>query len=135
MIEKYMKLAVKEAKKAYKRGEVPVGAVIVYKNKIIAKSHNTRQKKHMVINHAEILAILKVSKKLKDWRLNGCDMYVTLKPCSMCEKIISESRLDNVFYITDKQSNKNEYSNTKYTQTNVCCEYINILSTFFKNLR
>ncbi len=134
-MEKYMNVAVKEAIKAVKSNEVPVGAVIVYKNKIIAKAHNTRQKRHSVIDHAEIKVILKTAKKMKDWRLNGCDMYVTLKPCSMCEQIIRESRIDNVYYILEKSKSKKEYYKTQITQTNVCEEYKKILADFFENKR
>lgn len=134
-MEKYMNIAVKEALKAAKHNEVPVGAVMVYKGKVIAKAYNTRYNKHRVIDHAEVNVILKASKKLKDWRLNGCDLYVTLKPCSMCEKIIIESRIDNVYYLVDKLSTKKEYKGTKFTQTNVCAGYKKILKDFFKNRR
>lgn len=130
-----MILAIEEAKKAAKKGDVPVGAVIVLNNKIIAQAHNTRQNKYRVIGHAEINAIIKASKKLKDWRLNGCDLYVTLKPCSMCEVVIKESRIDNVYYILDKSSNKKEYNKSKFKQTNVCYDYNKILSEFFENKR
>lgn len=134
-IEKYMDCAIKQAVLAAKKNEVPVGAVIVYKNKIIAKAHNTRQKKHRVIDHAEIKAILKAAKKLKDWRLNECDLYVTLKPCHMCETVIMESRIKNVYYLLEKNKTKKEYSKTKITQTNVCYDYLSILSEFFENKR
>lgn len=134
-IEKFMNVAIKEAKKAFKKDEVPVGAVIVYNNKIIAKAHNIRQKKHSVIGHAEIVAILRAAKKIKDWRLNDCDLYVTLKPCNMCEQIINESRINNVYYILEKNSKKSGYNRTKYTQTNVRDKYCGILSDFFENKR
>ena len=98
MNEKYMNMAIKQAIKAFKKKEVPVGAVIVHNNKIIAKACNDRQNKHSVIGHAEIKAILKAAKKLRDWRLNECDLYVTLKPCAMCESIIKESRIKSVYY-------------------------------------
>lgn len=130
-----MNIALKEAKKAAKKGEVPVGAVIVYKNKVIAKAYNRRKKCDSVISHAEVNAILKAAKKLKDWRLDGCDLFVTLKPCSMCENIIRESRICNVYYILDKPESKKEFNKTKYTQTNVCDEYKEILQSFFKNRR
>jgi len=135
----YMNIAIKEAEKAFKKDEVPVGAVIVYNDKIIAKAHNTRQKTHKVINHAEILAILKAERKLKDWRMNNCELYVTLKPCNMCESIIKEARISKVYYILDKFSNKKDYNKTKFVRTNVCFghfeNYNKILSEFFENKR
>lgn len=134
-MDKYMELALKEAKKAFKKDEVPVGAVVVCNNKVISKAHNTRQRKYSVIGHAEIMAILKAAHKLKDWRLNDCDLYVTLKPCSMCEEVIRESRIKNVFYILDKPKIKNGYSKTTVMQTNVCHEYEALLSSFFENKR
>ena len=83
-----MKAALAEAKKAYMIDEVPVGAVIVYNDKIIARGHNTRELKQSVLGHAEINAINKASKKIGSWRLEDCDMYVTLEPCSMCSGAI-----------------------------------------------
>lgn len=130
-----MEIALKEAKRAANKDEVPVGAIIVYKNKVIAKAHNTRKKQNSVIAHAEVKAILAAAKKLKDWRLDECELYVTLKPCSMCENIIRESRIQHVYYILDKPDSKKECNRTKYTQTNVCTEYKGILQSFFKNKR
>ena len=94
---KYMDLAFMEAEKAFKIGEVPVGAVIVKNGKVLAKTHNIKEKSKCSINHAEILAILKASKKLKNWRLDGCDIYVTLEPCPMCASAIKQSRIKNVY--------------------------------------
>lgn len=110
MNEKYMDLALKEAKKAYKKKEIPVGAVVVYQNKVIAKAYNKRQRSKDVTAHAEILAIKKAAKKLNDWRLNECTLYVTLKPCAMCEKVINESRISEVYYLAEKPNYKKEYS-------------------------
>lgn len=98
VINKYMRAALKEAEKAYKIGEVPVGAVIVYNDKIIAKGHNTREIKQSVLGHAEINAIAKASKKIGSWRLEDCDMYVTLEPCSMCSGAIIQSRIKNLYF-------------------------------------
>ena len=134
-MNKYMDIALQEAKKAYKKREVPVGAIIVYNNKVIAKAHNLRQKQHNVLGHAEIIAIKKASKKLKDWRLNDCNMYVTLKPCNMCQEIINASRLNEVYYLVDKPLNKQEYYRTIYKRTNVRNDYAKLLSDFFKNKR
>lgn len=93
---KFMKEALKEASKSYKKEEIPVGAVIVKDNKIIAKAHNLKETKHDCTNHAEILAIKKACKKLNSWRLTGCTMYITLEPCSMCTGALILSRIDKV---------------------------------------
>ncbi len=95
--EKFMKKALKEAEKAYDKLEVPIGAVIVKDNKIIARAHNLKEEKQSTIKHAEIIAIEKASKKLKNWRLNECEMYVTLEPCSMCAGAILNSRIKKIY--------------------------------------
>ena len=95
--EYYMKQALKEAEKAYKKLEVPVGAVIVKDGKIIARAHNQKETKTDTTKHAEILAIQKASKKLKSWRLIDCEMYVTLEPCSMCAGAMINSRIKKVY--------------------------------------
>ena len=104
----YMELALSEAEKAFKSGEVPVGAVIVKKGKILAKTHNIKEKTRCSTNHAEILAIKKASKKLKNWRLDDCDIYVTLEPCPMCASAIKQARIKNVYSgIANKDENNN----------------------------
>ncbi len=95
-MEKFMKEAIKQAKKAYKIDEVPIGCVIVYEGKIIARAYNKRNYKKSTLAHAEILAIQKASKVLNDWRLEGCTMYVTLEPCQMCAGAIVQARVDKV---------------------------------------
>ncbi len=95
--EYYMKQALKEAEKAYKKLEVPVGAIIVKDEKIIARAHNQKETKTDTTKHAEILAIQKASKKLKSWRLIDCEMYVTLEPCSMCAGAMINSRIKKVY--------------------------------------
>ena len=95
--EYYMKQALKEAEKAYRKLEVPVGAVIVKDGKIIARAHNQKETKTDTTKHAEILAIQKASKKLKSWRLIDCEMYVTLEPCSMCAGAMINSRIKKVY--------------------------------------
>lgn len=97
----FMKEALKEAKKAYIKGEVPIGAVIIKNNKVIARAHNTKNSKNSVINHAEINCILKASKKLNNWRLIDCEMYVTMIPCPMCASAINQSRLSKIYYGTN----------------------------------
>ena len=96
--EKYMGVALELAKKALKKDEVPVGALIVMNNKIIAKAYNTRQHSRDATNHAEIIAIKKACKKLKDFRLNDAVMYVTLEPCLMCLGAILNSRIKTVYF-------------------------------------
>ena len=105
MKEYYLKEAIKEAQKAYDLDEVPIGAVIVYKDQIIARSHNTKEQEKNPLCHAEIIAIDRACKKLGDWRLDECEMYVTVEPCLMCSGAILHSRLKKVIYGT---------SNTKF---------------------
>lgn len=94
--EKYMAEALKQAEKAYKRNETPIGCVIVYQNRIIANGYNRRNKKKNALAHAEIIAIHKASKKIGDWRLEECTMYVTLEPCPMCAGAIVQARMKKV---------------------------------------
>jgi tRNA(adenine34) deaminase len=99
--EDFMKEALKEAKKAYAKEEVPVGAVIVKDGKIIAKAHNLKESKKQATSHAEILAIQKACKKVGAWRLSECDMYVTLEPCPMCTGALIQSRIQKLYIGTD----------------------------------
>ena len=94
--EHFMKEALKEAKKAYEKLEVPVGAVIVKDGKIIARAHNLKETKYDTTKHAEILAIQKASKKLKSWRLTECEMYITLEPWSMCAGALINSIIKKI---------------------------------------
>lgn len=94
--EKFMKKALRLAKKAGENGDVPIGCVIVMNGKIISKGYNRRNKDKTTLGHAEMIAIDKASKKLGDWRLEGCTMYVTLEPCPMCAGAIVQSRIDKV---------------------------------------
>ena len=93
---KYMKEALKQAKKAYALGEVPIGCVIVYEERIIARGYNRRNTDKNTLAHAEITAINRASKKMGDWRLEDCTLYVTLEPCQMCAGAIVQSRITNV---------------------------------------
>lgn len=105
----FMNLALKEAKKAYKKGEIPIGAVITKDNKIISKAHNLKESKKMVTKHAEILAIEKACSKLKNWRLIDCTIYVTMFPCPMCASAINQSRISKIVYGTIP-----EYANKEF---------------------
>ncbi|MCL2629953.1 MAG: tRNA adenosine(34) deaminase TadA [Firmicutes bacterium] len=96
--EDYMQIALKLAKKASKKGEVPVGCVVVKGDKIIAKAHNRKEKTNNATRHAEIEAISKASKKLKNWWLEDCDLYVTLEPCPMCAGAMINARVSRVFF-------------------------------------
>lgn len=104
--EYYMKEALKEALKAYKKQEVPVGVVITLNNKIIARGHNLRETKKLITKHAELIAIEKASKKLLDWRLNNCYIYITLFPCPMCASAIAQSRIAKVIVGTPSQDKR-----------------------------
>ena len=116
--EKYMQNALKEAKKAYLEKEIPVGAIIVKDGIIIAKAHNIKEKKQDTTCHAELLAIQKASKKLNTWRLEGCQMYVTLEPCSMCAGALINSRIQKV------------YIGTRNEKTGACGTVLNLLTDY-----
>lgn len=119
--EKYMKEALKQAKKAYEKGEIPVGAVIVKEHKIIARAYNEKEYKLDTTKHAEILAIQKASKKLKSWRLQDCDMYVTLEPCSMCAGALIQARIRKL------------YIGTMDKKTGACGSVLNLLEDYTFN--
>ncbi len=118
MQEQFMKEALKEAKKAYNKLEIPVGAVIVKDGKIISRAHNIKEEKQDTTKHAEIIAIQKASKKLETWRLNDCEMYVTLEPCSMCAGAIIQSRIKKV------------YIGTMDEKTGACGSVLNLFKDF-----
>lgn len=96
--EKFMKIALQEANKAFKKEEIPVGAIIVKDGEIIAKAYNIKEEKNDATAHAEIEVIKKASKKLKRWRLNDCTMYINLEPCFMCMGAIMEARIGRLVY-------------------------------------
>ena len=143
MEEKWMDEALKEAQKAYDKLEIPVGAIIVKDNKIISRAHNLKETKKTAIAHAEILAIQKANKKLDNWRLLDCDMYVTLEPCEMCMGAITSSRIKNIYIGTLDPKKNDQIDIDEYKQRYGIdihigirqdkCEYI--LKEFFKNLR
>lgn len=134
-MNKFMDIAIKEAKKASKKNEIPIGCVIVKNNKIISKAHNLIETKKDVTCHAEILAIKKASKKIKNWRLLDCDLYVNLEPCNMCQSAINLSRIKNVYYcVKQDKHNLEKKSNMFHLK-----EYSNIekekIQYFFKKIR
>ena len=120
-----MKIALQEAYKAYKKGEIPIGCVIVKKNKIISKAHNLKEKKKCSLWHAELLAIKKAAKKLKNWRLVDCDIYITMQPCPMCASAIKQSRIKNVYYGIE---NSNNYISEKIFEENDINASVNVFS-------
>lgn len=94
---KYMDMAIEEARKAFEEDEVPVGCVIVKNNQILALTHNRKEQMNSATKHAEILAIEEASSKLNNWRLDGCDVYITLEPCPMCASALKQARVSHIF--------------------------------------
>lgn len=143
----FMKYALEQAKIALKHDEVTIGAVVVKDDKVIARGYNNRQKSQNAIKHAEIIAIERACKKLNSWRLDGCDIYVTLEPCPMCAGAIANARINRLIYAcheTTSQDNlcekilKSNRLNHKVemifddTYEKICK---NMLSDYFKNKR
>lgn len=143
----FMKEALIEAEKAKKRGEVPIGAVLVKNGKIISRAHNKREKSQNALNHAEIIAINKACKRLKSWRLDECEIYVTLEPCPMCAGAIANARIKKLVFGASEKTSGDHLCNQilssnrlnhkveieideKYEQK--CSE---LLTEFFKNKR
>lgn len=147
MKTKYMELAFKEAQKAFQEDEVPVGCVIVKDEKVIAKAHNKKEKKNSALFHAEIECINKATKKLNNWNLKGCEMYVTLEPCMMCTGAIINSRIDKVYFGCKDPKGGSLVSNIKIKDIKMLNHYpeieegimekecSEILKQFFKNKR
>ena len=144
--EKYMKEALKEAKKAKAIGEVPIGAVIVKDDKIIARAHNLRETKMNSLKHAEIIAIDKACKKLSNFRLENCDLYVTVEPCLMCAGAIVQARIRKLYFGTTDEKfgavvsvcrafdiKSNHKVELEYGVCKAECE--KIVKDFFKELR
>lgn len=142
-MDKFMIEALKEAKKAYKKNEVPIGAIIVKDNKIIARAYNKKEKNNIATHHAEILAINKACRKIKNWRLNDCTLYVTVEPCVMCCGAIVQSRIKKVVYgISNKNYGGVESIATIFYNTNISIEKgimqeecLAILQKFFNEKR
>lgn len=141
----FMEEAFKEAQKALNKDEVPIGAVIVKDGKIVARGRNSREKSQNALKHAEIIAINKACKKLKSWRLDGCEIYVTLEPCPMCAGAIANARISKVVYgakettsednlceLILKSNRLNHKPKIEYRENKFCKD---ILQDFFKNKR
>ena len=147
MKDEFMNIAFECAEKAFELDEVPVGAVIVKDNQVIAKGYNRKEKKNSIFEHAELIAIRDAEKKLKNWRLEDCDIYVTLDPCPMCASAIKQARIKNVYSALENSDSNN---NTLITNiffadkvnssvnyfTNLCVERSqNLLKLFFEKKR
>lgn len=137
--EYFMKYALKEAEKAYKKNEVPIGCVIIKDNKIISSSYNKKELNQIATYHAEILAINKACKKLKTWHLEECTLYTTVEPCLMCTGAIIQSRIKKVVYGTSNESfgylSKLENPKIEIIPFVLEKECKEILSNFFQNKR
>ena len=128
-------LLIKLNKKAQKNGDVPVSCVIVKDGKIISSAYNMKVKRNDPTAHAEILAIKKAANKLRTFNLMDCELYVTLKPCKMCECVINEARIKKVYYIVDRQKNVNNTINFNQIESSYYSYFSEELSSFFKRKR
>ena len=147
MEEKFMMQAYKEAQKAFEEDEVPVGCVIVKDGKIVARAHNRKEKKNCALFHAEIECIRKATKKLDNWNLKGCEIYVTLEPCMMCTGALINSRIDKIIYGCEDPKGGALVSNIRLQDIRLLNHYPQIqggvmekecsglLKEFFKNKR
>ena len=145
--EDFMNVALNCAKKAKQKNEVPVGAVVVFDGKIIAKAYNQKQKKHSAVFHAEMMALIKAGKKLKSWNLSGCEIYVTKQPCLMCYGALLSSRINKIYFgafdkkyglevDTYKELNTKGFNHTCVVEGGVLeKECSSILTNFFKDKR
>ncbi len=138
-MEKYIQLLYKLARKAARNGDVPVSAIILKNDRIIATGYNNRQKKSVVLGHAEVNAIIKAERKLGDFRLNDCILLTTLKPCKMCQSIIEAARIKEIYYILD-QKGVESYQKANFRQLNhkdnvFIDKYQLLFDDFFRKLR
>lgn len=142
---KYMKAALKQAKLALKYGEVPIGAVVVYEGKIIGRGYNRRLKTQLASAHAEMIAIDRACKKLKSWRLQGAELYVTLEPCPMCMGAALNARIEKLYFgayelkvksFTDELASSNLVNHKVEVEGGVLKdECSNLITSFFKEMR
>jgi len=148
MKEEYMEIAFEEARIGFNNDEVPIGVVIVKDGEIISKAHNNKNSDNLVTSHAEIIAIENAEKTINNWRLDGCDMYITLEPCPMCASAIKQARIDNVYCaLSNSDSNNNKIINqifndndtvnkSVYFESNLFVDKSKeLLSSFFENKR
>ena len=133
MVDKYMLLALEQAKLALDNGEVPIGAVIVKNDEVLSQAYNMKEKMNNVIGHAEIIAISEASKKVNNWRLDDCDMYISLEPCPMCASAIKQARFRNV-YFSLRNSDVNNINIIRYIlKKDKNNSAVNIYGGYFQN--
>lgn len=142
---KFMKAALKQAKLALKYGEVPIGAVVVYEGRIIGRGYNRRLKTQLASAHAEMIAIDKACKKLKSWRLQGAELYVTLEPCPMCMGAALNARIEKLYFgayelkvksFTDELASSNLVNHKVEVEGGVLKdECSSLITSFFKDMR
>ncbi len=139
MKKEFVDRIIQLSKKAYDNDEIPVGAVVVKNNMIIGEGINSRNEYSSVIGHAEISAIEMACRHINDWRLDECELYVTLLPCMMCTGAIIESRIKKVYYLCDRTNvcfNSKEYLNVeKINDVDYSNNYLKLLQLFFENKR
>lgn len=135
----YLKKILELSKMSFDLDEVPVGAIVVKNGVVIGEGINDRERSHLITGHAEINAINNACIKINDWRLDDCDMYITLKPCMMCTGALIESRIRNVFYLCERTNVRfNDYSFLNLKKiNNIYFEnmYLDLLKKFFENKR
>ena len=137
-MNKYIDTCLDEARISYQQSDVPIGAILVKNGEIIAKSHNTRELDNSILGHAEINVILEASKVLNRWNLSDCELYVTLKPCSMCMEVIKQSRIRKIYYLLDKPDYKKEFTKSEFIKISESESeqmYQKMLADFFKDKR
>lgn len=133
--EKIIEILYNLSLKAYKKGEIPVSAIIVKDNKVISKAYNKRNKSHNPMDHAEIIAIKRACKRLHTWKLNECVLYVSLEPCNMCREVINQSRIENVIYFTKNNKIINFKTNYKFLDSTYNIKFSKLLTNFFETKR
>lgn len=137
-MKEYMEIAYIESLKAYKKKEVPVGAIIVKNGKIIARGYNQKERKNQVTKHAELIAIEKASRKLKNWRLEDCELYTTLEPCPMCLGAIVQSRIKTTYYVIEAENSfikHHQTKNNQFIKLDLDNKYLELLQKFFQRKR
>lgn len=132
----YMKYLINLAKKAYSEDEVPVGAIVVKNNNIIGVGYNKKEQLNNPVMHAEVIAIVDACEKNKDWRLDDCELYVTLSPCVMCQGLIRDVRIKKVYYLLKSSEQMFDIINAiKYDDFDMEQEILDLMQKFFKNKR
>ena len=139
-MNEYFKKTIVLATKAFNNDEVPVGAVVVKNGKMIGMGYNKKNKSKIVTDHAEIIAINMAAKKIGDWRLNDCELYVSLEPCNMCKEVIKHARIKKVYYLVksnfyNENGREIKYIESEYIDDIAMIKYKNLLKCFFSSKR